>query len=189
MTPGTKIWSGGLAVFVIGIAAGAFVMHRTDGNIIPKQPNIRIVLPDKNYTDTKDSVSVSGRWEGTGVPYKNNAVMISCDHGTSICTYYKIEQVGKNQIGDLDIPNTIPITKWDAYEISANDADQDPGYWCTKTTINIDRKNQTAELVLEPINPSSLSCAKADNKTYKWSLAGSFFWDDLRARSAAALAK
>lgn len=188
MTTRSSLTLSGLALFAVGLIVGAFVANRVDRNVQPKATDTSIVFPDKNYTDTGSFVSVSGRWDGPGVGYKNNAAIINCDHQQSNCGFYTVQQIGINQISSLDIPFELPITHWDDFVITATDEGQDGGITCVKNTINIDRKRGTAELVMEPINQSKLNCAKTDNKIYKWWLSGSLWYDQMRARNEAAKA-
>lgn len=154
-----------------------------------KQPvlntNTSIVFPDKAYVDAHgdtDFVSIKGRWGGDGVGYKNNLTRIICYKSERQCLFYDAEQIGVNQI-DLGLPTNIPIKQWDDSVISASDIGTDGGFLCVRNTINIDRKNGSAELVTESINQSALNCVKADNKTYKWTMEGSLYWDSFRERT------
>jgi hypothetical protein len=186
MAAKSKTTLAGIALCVGGVAMGAYLMHHIDQNSQPKQTITSIVFPDKVYADTQGYVTIMGRWDGEGVYYKNNATLIGCNQQQSVCSYYTIEQIGVNQVGSLNNPTEMPITHWDDSVITATDAGQDGGVLCVKNTINIDRKSETAELVIEPINQSTLNCAKADNKIYKWWIGGSIFWDRMRAATAAA---
>jgi hypothetical protein len=167
---------------LVALVVSFFVLQHRHGT---DDAGTSIIFPDKIYADSGANasfVSIEGRWTGVGVAYKNNATQISCYKLQNECLSYSIEQIGPNQIGDLDPPLSMPIKKWDADVITASDEGLDVGVFCARSTLNIDRRNGSAELVTEPINQATLNCAKADNRTYKWFLDDSIFWNSVRQK-------
>jgi hypothetical protein len=133
-----------------------------------------IIFPIKAFADSgapSDVVSATGRWTGDGVGYKNNAVNVTCIKGSGECTFYEVDQIGENQIGEVGPPDFLDIKSWNDFEVVASEDNL-----CARTTINVDRHREYVELVQQPINQSTLACEKADEKTYKWHLDESLYW-------------
>lgn len=176
----------GIVSFTVGVIAGVTVMLHPW--IRSPEPDTNIIFPDI-YGDAgppptfgSDSYEVvQGRWseetpyEDGGVFRKNNYAIISCEKDKDECLYSLIEQIGPNQLGDLNPPASFPIKEWNNYVISASDADEHTT-GCVRTTINIDRKKRSVELVMEPINQSTLECAHASNKLHKYTLKSPLSW-------------
>jgi hypothetical protein len=174
----------GLLGLVVGAAFGAGGMYWMMQHAAPPaQTETSIVLPDKVFTDTGGAaypvVTIQGRWAGEGIGYKNNAVTVMCVKNDDECWVAGVDQIGVNQVS-LDL-YSLPLTGWSDNLITASDGEVS----CARTTLNISRRNKSAEWVQEPINQSRIDCEKAANQTYKWHLEGSLLWDAIRATTAA----
>src|SRR4051794_25760126 len=101
-----------------------------------------IVFAPKNFSDLGGSVAVSGTMTGDGIAYKNNTYAILCVKSNEECLVTHIEQIGPNQIGRLDYPSIYPIMSWTPNLVVASEPLSSLG--CTRTTITIDRKAETA---------------------------------------------
>src|SRR5215475_6267659 len=109
-----------------------------------------IVFAAKLFIDLPydGSVAISGTLTGDGVGYKNNTISISCFKDRGECYIASIEQIGHNQMGSMHSVDIFPITKWSADEVVAIQDVMD----CTRLTIVLERKSQTALYAREPIN-------------------------------------
>jgi hypothetical protein len=133
-----------------------------------------ITFAGKSFYDNGYAVAISGTLTGDGVAYKNNSHSIWCIKEREECLIAAIEQIGEKQTGRLEYPYSIPVTQWTDYEVVAT---QDTAaYNCSKTTITISRKSQTALWVQEPINQAKPACQKSDTKIYKWTIEDSPGW-------------
>ncbi len=133
-----------------------------------------IIFAAKNFWDNYGAVAISGTLTGDGIAYKNNTHSIWCIEERKECLITSIEQIGDKQIGSLAYPYSIPVMKWTDYEVVAA---EDPGLFaCSRTTITISRKSQTALWVQEPINQTKPACKKSDTKIYKWTIEDSPGW-------------
>ena len=146
----------------------------------PEHP--QIVFDTKAFFDSGDggygSVYIAGTLTGDGVAYKNNTVAVTCYQERMQCLTTSIEQIGPNQVGRLESPETYSVAKWTPYEIVAT---RDPGAVdCRRVTISIVRKSEMALWVEEPINQSSAACKNADTKILKWTIEDSPAWKALR---------
>ena len=123
-----------------------------------------IMFPPKNFADMGDAaVGISGTLTGDNVGYKNNnTYAIFCNKERQECLISSIEDIGPGHIGRLDYPYWFPITRWNAYEVVATEETDD--WHCSRTTITIVRKSQTALWVQEPINQTRPGCEKSDTK-------------------------
>jgi hypothetical protein len=128
-----------------------------------------IEFAPKNFADLGDmTVGISGTLTGDSIGLKNNTYVITCMKDHHECFITSIGQIGDHQIGRLDYVYSIPITKWNAYEVVAT---EDATPWsCSKTTITLVRKSETALWVREPINQTSPQCKNADTKIRKWTI-------------------
>jgi hypothetical protein len=176
----TKV-SIGIVCFIVGaLFGGIVVLHPW---VALPDPKTNVLFPDiyGDHGSTDDYANVQGRWsqeaggKGGELFSKNNYATITCKKDRNECLYSVIGQIGPNQLSDINPPTPMPITHWDTFSISASDSDQD-AVGCFRTTINIDRKNDAAELVLEPINQSKLACLHSDNAVYKYALKHPLSW-------------
>jgi len=161
----------------ISIGVGTSIVYT---KLQPEYENKEIVFPDKLYTDIDDTgfVLIRGRLAGGDLAYKNNLRSITCTKERNECEFFDVQEIGSNQVFVDSSPMSFPIKRWDQYQISGSYDDT-----CVRVTISIDRKNEAALIVEEPINQGSLVCKDSPNKTTKYTLEGSLFWDSFRKRN------
>ena len=122
----------------------------------------------KNYADVMGlSVGISGTMKGEGVIYKNNTYAIWCIKDRRECLVSSIEQIGDNLMGRLDYPYSVPIIRWNDYEVAA--ATEVNTWTCVRTTITIMRNSQTATWVEERVNAGKGTCSN-DKWVHRWSI-------------------
>jgi hypothetical protein len=157
-----------IAVGTVMLAAALCLDHAWGGT------DDDIVFAQKLFIDIPNigSVAISGTLTGDGVGYKNNTISISCFKDRGECYISSIEQTGPNQISRLHSVDIFPITKWSADEVVAIQDVMD----CTRFTIVLERKSQTALYAREPINQTRPGCLARDKKVYKWTIEDSPGW-------------
>jgi hypothetical protein len=136
-----------------------------------------IIFSSKSFYDPGPEalfVAVSGTLTGNGVGYPNNSTMIVCYDHSRECLTYTVAQIGNNQIGSLDVPVAYPVVTWSAREIVASG--NGDAFQCSKLTITLVRKSETALWVQEPINQSRPECKNADTTVRKWTIEDSPSW-------------
>lgn len=140
-----------------------------------------IVFAPKSFHDgertgpTHGLVYVAGTLTGPDIGYENNSTAITCYKDRMECLVYQVRQIGKNQIGRLDWPNSYPITKWAPEEVVASSGTDD-AVNCNRTTISILRSTETALWVIEPINQSQAQCKDSNTKVIKWTIEDPPWW-------------
>jgi hypothetical protein len=82
-----------------------------------------------------------------------------------------------NMVGRLDMPQIIPVVKWDRSEIVARDEVTE--LTCVRVTLTIERKQETALWVEEPVNQTTPFCKNADQKTRKYTIEDSPGWSNV----------
>jgi hypothetical protein len=130
------------------------------------QADQQITFGPKVFSDTGEHVYVTGSLMGDDVP--NNSVVINCEQQRMECVTCSVYQIGENQIGRLEAPISYPVTKWDDYEIIAEESAGPLS--CLKTTISIKRESQesgTTVWVQEPINQTSTYCKEQNDLVRK----------------------
>lgn len=106
--------------------------------------------------------------------YPNNTYSIACFKDRKECWMTSANAIGANQIGRMDAPYNYSIRTWSAYEVVAGDDGVTLG--CFKTTITIDRKSEQLLWVEEPINQTTVSCSRSENKVKKYTIENSPGW-------------
>ncbi|MBN8982562.1 MAG: hypothetical protein J0I29_14990 [Rhizobiales bacterium] len=140
-----------------------------------------IIFAPKNFSDMGDeALGISGTLIGADLGYKNNTYSIFCIKGRKECYVASIEQIGDHQIGRLDYVSFYPIRKWDALEVIASDDISD--FSCSRTTITITRKSQSALWVEEPINQTRPLCQKSAGKVRKFTIEDSPGWKRINSK-------
>jgi hypothetical protein len=107
-----------------------------------------------------------GRWDGDGVPYKNNLALIDCRKADMRCSISEVEQIGPQQIGPLTPAMEMKISKWDDETLSADFIDTGPT--CLHLSITLRIREETAEFAFDPINPDQESCKRQNNHRMVW---------------------
>jgi hypothetical protein len=163
-------------LFVCGLVLGAlgafaFVIY---AHANKKEANDDILFHKKVFFDQVDGrVVISGTLTGKGLANPNNTYGINCMKDRAECLISYVDQIGPNQIGMIESPYSIPISKWNTYEVIA--ADDGP---CSKTTITISRKTQSVLWVEEPIitHLTEPLCKYADTEIHKFTIEDSPGW-------------
>jgi hypothetical protein len=145
-----------LAIFITIFAGAA---HAADDDIF---------FSRKVFSDAGDEVSIAGTVTGEGIGYPNNSTRITCIRARNECAVVSVEQIGFNQIGSIQIPFYLPITRWTDQEIIAGE--MPPFAGCERTTIFITRKTQTVLWVQEPANQGYAFCEHSDSRVQRWTV-------------------
>jgi hypothetical protein len=163
--------------FVIAVVVGAVALLGSAARAADDD----IVFAPKNYADFGElTVGISGTLTGDGIGYKNNTRAIFCIKDRMECWVSSVEQIGDKQIGRIDYPYFYPVTKWTAQEVIAEE--ESAFFHCSKTTITISRRQQTALWVQQPINQTRPECKDSDMRIYKWTIEDSSGWKRLRGK-------
>jgi hypothetical protein len=139
-----------------------------------------IVFAPKNFSDLGEYVGISGTMTGADIAYKNNTYAIACVKVREECLVTYIQQVGPNQVGRLDYPYGYPIVSWTPTQVVASEPLTNLG--CSRVTITINRKTETAMWVEEPVNQSTPQCAKSDGRVRKYTVEQSIGWKRLNGK-------
>lgn len=110
-----------------------------------------IIFPNKSFLSVPSYVEVKGTLTADWILYKNNTYSIFCL--PSNCTVSYVEQIGPNQIGEINGPIVYPVVTWNNGTVVAEDNDL-----CVRTTITIDRTSQTVAWIEVPINKGKEFC-------------------------------
>jgi len=167
---------------VLGVVGSFAVMVYAQVN--KKEANDDIVFSQKNFADLggDTSLAVSGTLTGQGMAYANNTYGIVCRKEEGKCWVTYVEQIGHDQIGSIQTPYSILITRWNTNEVVA--ADDVTDWACTKTTITISRKTESVLWVDEPVNQTSPRCTHADSQIHKYTIEDSPGWKRVMGRSS-----
>ncbi len=160
--------AGGLFLLLLG-AAGGYFAHSIQATSKP----IVYIFDDKRFMNSPDFIYAAGTRTGQGVPFPDNTWAIGCYREKMQCWTASVEGVSTDscQIGRMEWPTPMPITKWTDQEIVASD-ETSPAL-CRKTTLSIDRRSQTVVFVAEPVNITNSLCGGASTTTEKSTLENS----------------
>jgi hypothetical protein len=149
----------------VGVRLCAFMLAGIFGplGLASAQPNVAgdadpqhdrdIIFPHKSFLSVPTYVEVKGTLTAGWIGYKNNTYSIFCL--PSGCTVASVEQIGPNQLGDINGPTVYPVVKWTNDTVVAEDEDL-----CIRTTITIDRTYQTVIWVDVPIHKGTDPCQR-----------------------------
>jgi hypothetical protein len=159
--------AGGLFLLVLG-AAGGYFAHSTQA----AKPTVYI-FDDKRFMNSPDFVYAAGTRTGQSISYPDNTWAIGCYREKMECWTASVEGISTDscQIGRVEWPSYMPVTKWTDDVIEA--ADELSPALCRKTTLSIDRRFQTVVFVVEPLNVTSSLCAGASTTIDKSTLENS----------------
>lgn len=160
---------------------GAGLLYLQHGNAAGRPVN-EILFPEKNYFDNGVWVAVSGTLTGKDLGYPNNTYAISCFQEKRECLVSYIQQIGPNQIGRMESPWIIPITKWDLSEVVVDEGSS--AFGCLRTVITIDRLAKSVAWVELPVNQTKPACAKSQSTIRKFTIEDSPGWKRLRRATA-----
>jgi hypothetical protein len=139
-----------------------------------------IVFAPKNFADMGEFVGISGTLTGGDIAYKNNTYAIACVKDRKECLVTSIEQIGTNQIGRLQYPYGYPVVSWTPAQIVASE--EPSSFGCSRVTITITRKTESALWVEEPVNQSTPQCAKSDGRVRKYTVEQSIGWKRINGK-------
>jgi hypothetical protein len=169
------IYAARLSLVMLMVALGPII-----GSVNAFCADDDIVFSPKNFVDSSSLVGISGTLTGDGLGYKNNTRSIMCIKEKGECMIATIEQIGDKQVGRLGGPYSIPITRWTELEVVAV---EEPGsVSCIRTTIFIERRDQTALWVQEPTNTALPQCETADTQVRHWKIEDSIAWKRLNGK-------
>jgi hypothetical protein len=181
-------WGFLLTGLVIGAIGGAFgwVSWGIHNQVALSD---QIIFPPKVFFDNHEepfgAVVISGSLvlvnsaevpEGDRPANPNNTYRIECNELHNECFVSYIEQIGHEQTGDIET-FTIPVIKWDAKEIVAQDT---PESWlCQQTTITISRVSKSLLWYEAPVNQTKPNCKNAGTSVRKFAIEDSPRWKDM----------
>ncbi|GAC1550128.1 MAG: hypothetical protein NVS2B5_05800 [Beijerinckiaceae bacterium] len=139
-----------------------------------------ILFDERHFFDTGEYVAVSGTLTGGHIAYPNNTYAIACFKDRGECWVTSIEQIGLNQIGRLENPYPIPVTRWDETEIVASEGTSQFG--CATTTVTILRKQLMAVWVEETMNQTRPECVRSAGAVRKFTIEDSPGYKKLHGR-------
>jgi hypothetical protein len=142
---------------VLTICAGA--AHAADDDIL---------FSGKLFHDAGEVIRITGTLTGDGIAYPNNSYSIICIQGQRECLVTYAEQIGLMQVGRIEYPYAVPITRWTSEEIVAEENISPVG--CIRTTIFIKRKSQQVRWVQEPVNQALSFCAHSEGVVRHWTI-------------------
>jgi hypothetical protein len=129
-----------------------------------------IVFPTKLFLGTKAWVAAKGTLSTDWMAYKNNTISIlSIPRSASVAS---VNQIGPKQVGAMDRPTVCPLKR----RTEDDDVVAEDHTLCSRMTITLDRKTESALWVETPINQTTLACKNADHSVCKATLETSLFW-------------
>jgi hypothetical protein len=169
------------AIFVCGlvvgvlVGAGGVVYWQKDRAVEPHP----IMFGQKVFSDSEATIGIGivyivGTITGEGQAYPNNTYAVTCYEDRRECLVSSAHDIGMNMIGRLDMPQIIPIIRWNKSEIVAQEDVTE--LQCVRTTLTIERKTESALWVDEPVNQTRPSCKYADGRTHKYTIEDSPNW-------------
>jgi hypothetical protein len=170
-----------LAIFICGLLIGAVGAFGTTIYLDAHKSvaDDHLIFAPRNFYDSGGSgefglVAISGTLTGKGLGYPNNRYAVACYGRHNACFVSYVEQIGREQIGRMPNPADYPITKWNDFEVIAQ---EEPSlFGCFRVTITIDRKRELLLWLEEPTNQAKPSCKDADTSIRKYSIENSPGW-------------
>jgi hypothetical protein len=163
------VTSSRLHFLVFVICLGGCENHAQQAKLPPDE---NIVFAQKAFFNGLQSgpqiVYIAGALTGPHVGYKNNYTVITCYRDRMECVVTTVDQIGENQIGRVDLPAFLDITKWDKDVIVAGEQTDIAG--CRQLTITILRPVETAYWNEEPIKSSNPECKKESQEIMEWTI-------------------
>jgi hypothetical protein len=130
-------------------------------------------LPRFQYYDNGSFLSITGSLIGDHVGYKYNTWKIICVDGDDICTVADVEEIGHNQLGEIEVGKW-EVTNYNAQTITldANDPTS-----CGRPIIVINRLAKTVNYTNSPQNQDKEYCknfnefaGRKSQQTYTWQI-------------------
>lgn len=164
--------AGGIAIAISSVAllfSGASVTHID--TVFPREGYYNgagIVNPDPGHSMAFLSIRWTLPESGTG--YANNPMIATCYKDETRCYIASRDPISDDQ-ANLNPPPVLTITQWPDHIVDPIVATYgDNSDSCLKTTLNMYRSSDTAELIQEPINRSQTQCKDAENIIYRWTI-------------------
>ncbi len=175
-----------LGMFVLGACCGAVLTLY----FLPKPfHQANIIFPNKQSFDaarfgSDNFIVLNGTLTGEGLRHENKAVQIACYRDAMRCFIFHIVQIGDYplyQLGDLDLPIALSISRWEPNLVVATADDDSLSSYpngCIKSTLDLVRNNGNVdgELIEEPINSTEPICKNTPSSTRKWSVESPSYW-------------
>jgi hypothetical protein len=146
----------------------------------PTTPDPQIVFPDKIITDTDGYIILIGTITGKEIGYPNNTLYIRCSRDDRRCDVATVQQIGKNQVGPIDLDDYL-VTRWDDGIVTAKENTEGTTA-CSAVTLNIIRHSGEVQWIQEPVNQTAPNCIHADATVYKWTVQPSPYYVDFHKR-------
>src|SRR5436305_9482540 len=70
-----------------------------------------IMFPRKQFFEIENTIVAIGTLTGEGIGYPNNTMKFQCTKTTRECIVATVEEIGKNQVGTIDL-KSFEIVKW-----------------------------------------------------------------------------
>lgn len=101
-------------------------------------------LPTYQFNDIMngDYVAVTGTLIGNDVGYKQNTFSIRCVKGESVCRVADVEEIGKDQLGEINVTDWDVVT-WTDTTIVIQDVGADDQTKCAQNSITLNRVGKT----------------------------------------------
>lgn len=164
-----KFLPGIVCVFVGAILGGSFVAYRL-GAFASYQQDTPWSLPGFDYQEFgKDAIYVTGTLKGPHVGYPYNTWDIRCFREESKCVVANVNEIGKNQLGEITAFDW-PILSWSDTVVVLQDDASPNDTSCARNTITINREGRSVSYTSVPINMDRDYC-----KMYK--LSGNNQWE------------
>lgn len=169
------------ALAALALAASVTVAQGQVTMYAPAAPSDKITFDSKSFYDSKDTsdpslgvdgnIYVAGTLTGSGVPYPNNSVSVTCYKERRTCFVVRVEQVGHDLIGRITAPEEYQIVRWNEREVVATDDVETGGPNCRIAIISIQRKTQVVTWI-DQTNPHAnpVDCRNADTGRFKWTI-------------------
>ncbi|WP_296708258.1 hypothetical protein [Rhodoblastus sp.] len=142
--------------------------------------NDDILFSGKLFFDTGEVIRVAGTLTGDGLGYPNNSYSIICIEARKECLVTSVEQIGVMQVGRVEYPYAVPITRWTSAEVVAEEDISLVG--CVRTTIFIERKSEQVRWVEEPVNQALAFCARSNGAVHRFTIEDSLGEKKMRAK-------
>lgn len=161
---------GGLVSGLLIGAGGMRVAWKLD-NQIASGPERPWALPDLEYQEfpynNAQTIYVTGTLIGKGVGYPVNTWKMGCYKDEGICRIASVEEIGRDQLGSIDV-NDWPIITWSDHTVVAQ-SDPSDTTSCAKSTITVNRDAKSVTYTMIPKNQDASYCKFLhDSKTYEW---------------------
>jgi hypothetical protein len=159
----------GYALTCLATAAITMGLVTALGSHPPARDN-DIIMPAKTFVGLRNAIWARGTLTADWLGYKNNTYSIRCT--ATGCDVAYAEQIGRNQLSDIQGPVFYEIQSW----TEDGDVVAESSGLCDRTTITLSRASQEVLWVSVPINQTEIACKNSDGRVRKATLENSIFW-------------